>query len=85
MYAIDWASRARRQLLKLRDRELQLRIIEAVGRLTRFPSVAGLEALADHRFDFRLRVGSHRVLFDADTTRRLITIQEVRKRNERTY
>lgn len=85
MYAIDWSPRARRQLGKLRDRELRVRILEAVGRLSGFPAVAGLEALRGHRYGYRLRIGDHRALIDVHTNRRVVLVQEIRKRNERTY
>ena len=85
MYEIDWSPRARRQLAKVRPRGLQLRLVDAVGRLSAFPSVPGLERLVDHRFGFRLRVGAWRVLLDVETERHLVLVQEVRKRDERTY
>lgn len=71
--------------MKLPSGELRRRVVDAVGRLAEFPAVAGLERLVDHRFGFRLRVGAHRVLSDVETESRLIVVQEVRKRNERTY
>jgi mRNA interferase RelE/StbE len=85
MYAIDWAPRARRQLGKVRDREQRLRILRAVGRLAGFPAVAGLEALKEHRYGFRLRIGGYRALIDVDTKPRIVLVQEIRRRDERTY
>jgi mRNA-degrading endonuclease RelE of RelBE toxin-antitoxin system len=85
MYAIDWSPRARRQLAKLGDREMQRRLFEAIGLLAGFPRVAGLEALRNHRFGFRLRVGRYRVLLDVDTRTGIVLVQEIRKRDERTY
>ncbi|MFN7942247.1 MAG: type II toxin-antitoxin system RelE/ParE family toxin [Thermoanaerobaculia bacterium] len=85
MFAIDWMPRARKQLAKLGDRVAQLRLLEAVGDLASFPQVPGLEALRNHRFSHRLRVGSYRVLVHVDTEHRCVAIHEIRKRNERTY
>jgi len=88
MYAIDWAPRARRQLAKVRDRhdqEIRVRIFRAVERLAEFPAVAGLERLQDHRYGYRLRIGSYRALIDVHTNRQVVLVQEIRKRNERTY
>lgn len=85
MYAIDWAPRARRQLRKLRDRETRVRIFLAVERLAGFPVVAGLERLRDPRHGYRLRIGDYRALFDVDTNSQVVLVQEIRKRNERTY
>lgn len=54
-----------------------------------------MKALAGHAFGYRLRVGNYRVLFDVidgqpridviDGQPRIIRIEEVRKRDERTY
>lgn len=85
MYAIDWAPRARRQLRKVRDRETRTRIFFAVERLAGFPEVAGLERLRDHRHGYRLRIGDYRALIDVDTDSQVVLVQEIRKRNERTY
>ena len=89
MYAIDWAPRARRQLGKLRDRDLRVRILEAVEKLRGFPAVPALEALKEHRHGYGARVGRHhpnrKKLIDVDTDRRVVLVQEIRKRDERTY
>lgn len=85
MYAIDWAPRARRQLRKVRERETRVRIFLAVERLAGFPAVVGLERLRDHRHGYRLRIGDHRALIDVDTNSQVVLVQEIRKRNERTY
>jgi hypothetical protein len=37
------------------------------------------------RSEYRMRVGSWRIFFDVDQFVRIIKIQEVKKRNERTY
>ena len=62
-----------------------MRILRGVGRLAGFPAVAGLEALKEHRYGHRLRIGHYRALIDVDTKRRIVLVQEVRKRDERTY
>ena len=48
------------------------------------PSVTGRSA-EGHRFDYRLRVGRYRVLFNYADVVKIIEIQEVKKRDERTY
>lgn len=71
----------------------QLRKIDATARAKIFPELNGLSAWPDcnnvrklvNRENFRLRVGSYRVLFTVDTKAQEITIQEVKKRDERTY
>ena len=88
MFAIDWTPKARRQLAKIRNRELRLRIFEAVGRLADFPAVSkgvGLEKLKSHRYGYRIRIGDHRALVDIDSRSQSVLVQEIRKRDERTY
>ena len=48
-------------------------------------NVANVRALKGHEVRYRLRVGNYRVLFDLDDGVRIITVQEVKKRDERTY
>jgi mRNA-degrading endonuclease RelE of RelBE toxin-antitoxin system len=47
--------------------------------------VAGVKHLTNSAIGYRLRVGNWRVLFDFDGAVRIVTIEEVKKRNERTY
>ena len=44
-----------------------------------------MKSLTDHEYDYHLRVGNYRVFFEFDGTVRIVTIEEVRKRDERTY
>ena len=44
-----------------------------------------VKALTGHEFGFRLRVGSYRVFFDFDGAVRIVSIEEVSKRDERRY
>ena len=55
--------------------------------LVDFPGVAGLDVkeLRGHQYQYRLRVGRYRVLFDHDSGIKIVFIQEVKKRDERTY
>jgi mRNA interferase RelE/StbE len=41
--------------------------------------------LTGHKYAYRLRVGNYRVFFDFDGTVRIVRIEEVRRRDERTY
>jgi len=84
MYAINWSNKAKKQLRKI-DRKEQGTIIDAVDELENFPNAKNVIALTKHEYGFRMRVGNYRVLFDADTTVRIIEIQQVRKRDEQTY
>jgi mRNA-degrading endonuclease RelE of RelBE toxin-antitoxin system len=42
-------------------------------------------ALTNHENGDRLRVGNYRVFFDFDGAVRIVNIEEVKKRDERTY
>ena len=42
-------------------------------------------ALTNHEYGYRLRVGNYRVFFDFDGAVRIVSIEEVKKRDERTY
>jgi mRNA-degrading endonuclease RelE of RelBE toxin-antitoxin system len=44
-----------------------------------------VKALTGHAHSYRLRVGSYRVFFEYDGSIRIVTIEELRKRDERTY
>ncbi|MHA6882758.1 type II toxin-antitoxin system RelE family toxin [Ralstonia pseudosolanacearum] len=84
MNAIHWTARAARQLRKL-DRQHQRVLVEAVGQLKAMPHCRQVRALREHRYGYRLRVGDYRVLCDWDDGIRIVDIQEVSKRDERTY
>jgi mRNA interferase RelE/StbE len=85
MYDIAWKPKARKQLKKIGDLNAVRAIGLAVMNLTSFPSCSGVKRLQNHEYGYRLRVGAYRVLFDVEDTIRIIEIQEVKKRDERTY
>ncbi|MEC4239708.1 type II toxin-antitoxin system RelE family toxin [Pseudomonas sp. DSV-1] len=84
MNTINWTRKAVQQLLKLHSRH-QVQIRDAVSGLKDMPDVVNIKSLTDHDFGYRLRVGNYRVLFDWDGTIKVVSIQEVKKRDERTY
>jgi mRNA interferase RelE/StbE len=49
------------------------------------PTARNVKALTNHEYGYRLRVGNYRVFFDFDGAVRIVSIEEVRKRDERTY
>jgi len=73
-----------KQLLKLHTLH-QGQIRDAVTQLAAMPDVTGVKSLINHSVGYRLRVGNYRVLFDWDGSVKIVSIQEVRKRDERTY
>ncbi|MDW3684612.1 type II toxin-antitoxin system RelE/ParE family toxin [Cupriavidus sp. CV2] len=84
MNSINWTLKAARQLRKL-DRQHQRTVVDAVGDLAAMPDCQNVKALTKHDYGYRLRVGNFRVLFDWDGGIKIVEIQEVRKRDERTY
>ncbi len=86
MTEIKWHNRARRQLKKIPEQYREA-ILENVDHLADFPECDHLNItrLKKHPCDYRLRVGRYRVLFNHDDTVKIIQIQEVKRRDERTY
>lgn len=86
MNDIVWTPKASKQLMKL-DHAARVTIRDEVGeKLSVFPGCSGVKALTNHEYGYRLRVGNYRVLFDYTFGAVcVVTIEEVRKRDERTY
>lgn len=84
MNTIHWTPKAAKQLRKL-DRQHQVAIRGGVETLVGMPECQNIKALVNHEYGYRLRVGNYRVMFDWDGGVRIVEIQEVRKRDERTY
>lgn len=84
MNRIAWTLKAVRQLGKLPQHD-NAAIRDAVNGLADFPNSAHIKRLTNHEYPYRLRVGRYRIFFDFDGTIQVITIEEVKKRDERTY
>jgi len=84
MNEIQWSTRALRQVRKLPDSD-QRKISEAAADLENMPNCTQVKALQNHCYGYRRRVGKYRILFDWEDTIRIVSIEEVRKRNEHTY
>ncbi|MBO9357759.1 type II toxin-antitoxin system RelE/ParE family toxin [Bordetella petrii] len=84
MNSIHWTQKAAKQLRKL-DRQHQEVIRDGVDTLQAMPECQNVKALTNHEYGYRLRVGNYRVLFNWDGAIRIVEIEEVRKRDERTY
>jgi mRNA interferase RelE/StbE len=67
------------------DEQLKGPIRDAVATLASMPDCQNVKALTKHEYVYRLRVGNYRVLFEWSGEIRIVEIQEVRKRDERTY
>ena len=62
-------------------------ILKCLDQLEFFPKCENLDIteLKNHSYGYRMRVGRYRVLFDYARVIKIIKIQEVKKRDERTY
>jgi mRNA-degrading endonuclease RelE of RelBE toxin-antitoxin system len=85
MFKVAWKEKAYKQLKKIRDSREREMVYDAVGTLVNWPTCRNVKALTNHERGYRLRIGKYRVLFDVHATVQIIEIQEVKKRDERTY
>ena len=86
MNEIIWHNRARKQMKRIPSQYKEA-ILDNIDQLANFPECERLDIaeLKKHRYAYRLRVGRYRVLFDHENNIKVIEIQEVKKRDERTY
>ncbi|MBB4820444.1 mRNA-degrading endonuclease RelE of RelBE toxin-antitoxin system [Pseudomonas alcaligenes] len=84
MNEIRWTRKAIKQLRRTASID-QKKIYDAVQALASMPDVQNVKALVHHPFGYRLRVGSYRVIFDWDGAIQIVSIEEVKKRDEHTY
>ena len=68
-----------------KERQVKADILDAAGTLVNFPNVRNVKALVKHKYTHRLVIENYRVLFNVFETINIISIEEVKKRNERTY
>lgn len=84
MNEIAWKLKAVKQLRRI-DRKHQGIIRDAVNELKFFPDVPNVRRLTNHHYTYRLKVGNYRVFFEYEKRIRVIKIEEVKKRDDRTY
>lgn len=85
MNAINWQPKALRQLRKFDARSTKQIRTAVTAELVDLSKARNVRALANHEYGYRLRAGHYRVFFEFDGTVRIITIEEIRKRDEQTY
>ena len=84
MFKVEWTVKAAKQLKRIEIQQ-QKKIVKVAKTLSNWPNCRNIKALSNHRYNYRLRVGRFRIFFDVKHTLRIIEVEEVKKRNERTY
>jgi mRNA-degrading endonuclease RelE of RelBE toxin-antitoxin system len=85
MNTISWRTKALKQMRKL-PAQAGTAIRTAVSsELADLSTARNVKKLVNHEYGYRLRVGNYRVFFDFDGAVRIVSIEEVRKRDEQTY
>ncbi len=83
---VEWTTKALKQMRKLKDQRVISRLYQKGETLKDFPNVPGVKALVNHQYPYRLRIGDYRLFFSIkDGKLEIIQIEEVKKRDERTY
>ena len=67
-----------------RQANAQIRVV-VTQELADLSNARNVKALTNHEYGYRLRVGDYRVFFTFDGSVHIVTVEEVKKRNERTY
>ena len=87
-YKVEWKRKAFKQLAKV-QRQQQSKIQDAVTKLENSETWGDVRKLVNHEYDYRLRVGDYRVLFNATNDETIeindVSIEEAKKRDDRTY
>jgi len=81
---IEWQNRARKQLKKIGSRRMIERILSAIDTYSA-GGRSNVIALTNHKYTHRMRVGDVRVLMTVDSIMEISWIEQVRKRDDRTY
>ena len=84
MNTVKFTSKAAKQLKKLQRQDRE-KVFSACESLASMPDHGHIKALTNHQYDYRLRIGNYRVLFDFYEEIKIVSIEEVKKRDERTY
>lgn len=82
MNKIVYRPKAAKQLRKIPE---QQQIRAKIKGLAAMPNCTGVKALSNHIHQYRLRVGNYRVFFNFDGTVHIVSIEEIKKRDENTY
>ena len=82
---IEWKLVAIKQIKKIPNPDKQRIFTQVESLEDGLEEKTNIKKLINHQFDYRLRVGNYRVLFNVHECIQIISIEEVKKRDERTY
>lgn len=85
MNEIKWEQKAFKQLEKIKQAAVRQHIYQEVQTLVNFPECQNIKRLVNHTYQYRLRIGNHRVFFNFNGAIHIISIKEVKKRDDNTY
>lgn len=86
MNDIQWKPKALKQLRKIPAQQGAVIRQSVSAELVDLTRARNVKALVKHEYDYRLRVGDYRVFFNFDGgCACIVSIEEVKKRDERTY
>lgn len=85
MNTINWTTKAVKQLSKLPGQQNKAVRAAVSSELVDLAQARNVKKLTNHAYGYRLRVGNYRVFFEFDGSVRIVTIEEVKKRDEQTY
>ncbi|NBI12482.1 type II toxin-antitoxin system RelE/ParE family toxin [[Haemophilus] felis] len=75
--------KAMKQLRRIPESDV---IIDKCEELKSFPYCQNVKSLTNHKYPYRFRVGRYRVFFKLiGDTLNIVSVEEVKKRDERTY
>ncbi len=80
-FRLEISATAEKQMRKL-DKTDQIRVLRAVQNLAREPRPPGTRKLRGYEDVYRIRVGSHRILYSIESRRLLIIILKVGHRRD---
>lgn len=85
MNTINWQTKALKQMRKVPAQNGKAIRESVTTELSDLSQARNVKKLTNHEFGYRLRVGNYRVFFEFDGAVRIVTIEEVKKRDEQTY
>lgn len=85
MNEINWKPKALKQAEKIKDKAVRQRIFTESQALANFPACVNVKKLNNHEYSYRLRIGDYRVFFEFKGEVHIVSIEEVKKRDESTY